>query len=172
MPVRNIPLHEAAIAAEMIEQGYSESDASRSTGLNRGTVHDIVNGVGHWARDCQTSVFMEWRQATKREIMGRSSALAVKLLAHAEKCVDENPEKTSPYQAVGMYGILRTHDRLDAGEATVNVAVSLDSSSVEALDKLAQALSRSLLGGTVVGESSEVEAEITQEVGEKERNDG
>ena len=124
------------------------------------TVLDIQRRKGHWLQDVAKPVFAEWRQRTKREIMGRSTELAVKLLKHAE----EKLEETSPYQAVGMYGILRTHDRLDAGEPTEIVA-TYNLHAIEGIDRLASILSQSLLSSNdVPRETIEIKAEQKQEV--------
>ena len=140
MPVRKISFPDAAAALELAEAGYDRQRIENITGVDRVTVGDIIRRKGHWLQDVQKPVFDEWRRRTKREIMGRSGEIAVKLLAHAEK----NLDKTSPYQAIGMYGILRTHDRLDAGESTSNVEIR---STVElvGLDKLAERLGQRLL---------------------------
>ena len=120
---REIPFPEAAAALEYAENGHSYAETERLTGVDSVTVKDILKRKGHWAQDVETPVFLEWRTRIKREIQGRANELATKLLAHAEKCITEKPDETSPYQAIGMYGILRTHDRLDAGEATEHIAV-------------------------------------------------
>ena len=139
MSRRSISLPDAATALEMVEAGHTAQEAANITGMDPVTVRDIRNRKGHWLQDVETPIFQEWRLRTKREIMGRSTELAVKLLAHADK----NLDKTSPYQAIGMYGILRTHDRLDAGESTQNIAVHHESEAIEtAADKIAGALMR------------------------------
>lgn len=141
MARKNIPTHKAARAFELVAQGYSRQDAANMTGVSRPTVADMVRRKGHWLQDVETPVFLEWRRRIKRDIQGQANELAVKLLAHADK----NLEKTSPYQAVGMYGILRTHDRLDAGESTENVAV-IHKAEAGGLDRLADRLAERLLG--------------------------
>ena len=140
MSRRKITTPDAAAALTLAEAGYDARHVERITAVNSRTVDDIVARKGHWLADVDTPVFREWRDRTKREIMGRSGELAVRLLAHADK----NLEKTSPYQAIGMYGILRSHDRLDAGEPTeITLAVNLH--HAEGLDRLAAILSQSLL---------------------------
>lgn len=57
--------------------------------------------------------------------------------------VEKNIEKASAYQAAGIYGLLRTHERLDAGEATENVAVNIGAKA-ETIDALAALLHHSL----------------------------
>lgn len=144
MSRREIPFPDAAMALELVENGMSQQEAENITGVDRVTIGDIQRRRGHWLQDVERPVFNEWRQRTKREIMGRSSELAVKLLKHAEDAVTKNPEKTSPYQAIGMYGILRTHDRLDAGEPT-DITVNYDVHAVVGLDRLGERLSQALL---------------------------
>ncbi len=61
-------------------------------------------------------------------------------------------DKASAYQAAGIYGLLRTHERLDAGEATSNVAVHTKL-ELEGLDKLCEMLAQSL----VASEESAIE---------------
>ena len=144
MSRRQIPFPFAAAALEMVENGYSRQDAENATGVDEVTISDIQKKKGHWLQDVEKPIFEEWRRRTKREIQGRANELAVKLLAHADKCVTKSPEKTSPYQAVGMYGILRTHDRLDAGESTENISIR-GTVEIQATDALAAVLAQALL---------------------------
>ena len=139
MSRRNISLPDAAMALELAESGMARKRVAEITGMGEITVMDIQKRKGHWLQDVAKPVFEEWRLRTKREIMGRSTELVVKLLKHA----DENLDKTSPYQAIGMYGILRTHDRLDAGEATQNISVHSEAPGLEqAATVIAEALMR------------------------------
>jgi len=43
------------------------------------------------------------------------------LLAHVADCLADNKEEVSPYQAVGMYGILFDKQRLLEGKSTANI---------------------------------------------------
>ena len=53
-------------------------------------------------------------------------------------------ENASAYQAAGIYGLLRTHERLDAGEPT-EIHAHLNIQAVASLDKLAEMLGQSLI---------------------------
>ncbi len=64
----------------------------------------------------------------------------------SSKCLiqlEDKLEKASAYQAAGIYGLLRTHERLDAGEATQNIEIH-SHNDVAGLDRLCEMLSQSL----------------------------
>ena len=158
-----------ALVVEMREsEGLSQQEIADKTGIPRTTIEGILSDKFGWGEIKGLPVFIEHRRLQKQALQAAFLDLTRKSLMRAE----ESLPKASYLQAVTGAGILIDKERLYAGEATVNVAVALDSSSVEAIDQLARALSQSLLGGIQVGDSAETEAEITQEVGEKEQNDG
>ena len=66
--------------------------------------------------------------------------VAAKALVNVEKEI----ENASAYQAAGIYGLLRTHERLDAGEPT-QLTASVSILAVATLDKLAAMLAQSLV---------------------------
>lgn len=133
------PLHIAAQAVELVEAGYSQNKASQMVGLNRTTVREIIHGVNSWGEIAQTTRWQQIRQEQKKALESASRTLASKLLVHAEA----NYDKMSAYQAVGMYGILRQHERLDAGEPT-QISANLDVHVLESGDKLAALLANAL----------------------------
>lgn len=130
----------AAVALNLADMGYSNTEIANRTGLARPSVHYILSGHGKWGEIAERSVFNEYRQNQKQHLEAASRVLAASCLEQVEK----NLDKASAYQAAGIYGLLRTHERLDAGEATVNIAVS---SKVEltGLDKFCEMLSQSLI---------------------------
>ena len=69
-----------------------------------------------------------------------SRIVAAKALIQVEK----NIENASAYRAAGIYGLLRTHERLDAGEPT-QITANFDIHTVAAIDKLTAMLSNSLI---------------------------
>jgi hypothetical protein len=66
--------------------------------------------------------------------------VAAKALVQVEKKI----ENASAYQAAGIYELLRTHERLDAGEPT-QITANLDIHAIATMDKLTAMLSRSLI---------------------------
>lgn len=66
--------------------------------------------------------------------------MAAKALVQVEKKI----ENASAYQAAGIYSLLRTHERLDAGEPT-SITASINIQAVTSLDKLAAMLGQSLV---------------------------
>lgn len=66
--------------------------------------------------------------------------VAAKALVQVEKKI----ENASAYQAAGIYGLLRTHERLDAGEPT-QITASTNIHAIANMDKLAAKLSQALL---------------------------
>ena len=140
MSRREIPYPNAALALEMVENGYTPREAAEAAHVSRGTVYDIRGKVGHWAVSTQKPVFIKWREAVKRRLEAALGEIQINLLQH----VAETYEKSSPYQAAGMFGIMFDKARLLAGESTSNVEIR---STVElvGLDKLAERLGQRLL---------------------------
>jgi hypothetical protein len=130
----------AAKAMELDELGYPGTHIARMTNLPPRTAHDIINKYGHWATVADTPVFQRHRQEQKLALQSASMAVSAKALIRVEETID----KASAYQAAGIYGLLRTHERLDAGEptqitASSNLNVAMD------LDAMATALAASLV---------------------------
>ncbi len=149
---RKTPLEKAALAKAMREAGYSSTQISKATGVPASTVRDIVSRSGIWAeimRDNQT--FKNYYEAQKKVMQAGSMELAKEALEQVEKKLS----KASAYQATGIYSLLRQNARLDAGEATENVA-HIHAHEVKGLDSLCNLLSQSLLPNSVTSEDSKV----------------
>ena len=97
--------------------GMKPTDIANETSLPVSTITDIIIGRNGWAERLKDPSWGKYRSARKRQLQAASLELSTRLLDHASL----NFKVTSPYQAVGMYGIIRDKERLDAGEATQNV---------------------------------------------------
>ena len=118
MPRRILTEPKKAFAVrDLTALGHNVRDIAEKTNLPISTINDIILGNNGWNERLKDPSFASYRSQRKRQLQAIASEMSVKLLDHAGL----NLETTSPYQAVGMYGILRTHERLDAGEATHNV---------------------------------------------------
>ncbi|HEY6365540.1 MAG TPA: hypothetical protein VI585_12195 [Candidatus Binatia bacterium] len=80
------------------------------------------------------------RLKQKEALEAASRVVAAKALVQVEKKI----ENASAYQAAGIYGLLRTHERLDAGEPT-QITASTNIHAIANMDKLAAKLSQALL---------------------------
>jgi hypothetical protein len=88
----------------------------------------------------ETPVFKANRLKQKEALEAASRIVAARALIQVEKKI----ENASAYQAAGIYGLLRTHERLDAGEPT-QIAAFVGTQAVATLDKLAAMLAQSLI---------------------------
>ena len=138
MPGATDPIKAAAVQA-YDELGYTPRAISNMCDIAGSTARDIINRVGHWGKVADRPVFVRLRNEQKAALQSATLAVAAKALIQ----VDEKIDKASAYQAAGIYGLLRTHERLDAGEATVNVEVHVD--AVVTIDDLSSRLSRRLV---------------------------
>ena len=137
---RQTDIPTAARAAALADLGYSSPQIEGLTGVNARTVWGILNDEASWGEIKESPVFKANRHKQKEALEAATRLLAARCLVEAEKKIDT----ISPYQAVGMYGILRQHERLDAGEPT-EIHASLNLSASISLDKLADILSRRLV---------------------------
>ena len=117
----NVPLDRAAQAMQLVDYGYSQRIAGQITGIPQPTVSDILNKHGKWGEIVETSVWHELRSTQKKHFQVATFAVCKKALEQ----VDATIEKASAYQAAGIYGLLRDHERKDAGEPTENIAVAV-----------------------------------------------
>jgi hypothetical protein len=76
----------------------------------------------------ETPVFNANRLKQKEALESASRIVAAKALIQVEKKI----ENASAYQPAGIYGLLRTHERLDAGEPT-QIAAFVSTQAVETL---------------------------------------
>lgn len=109
----------AYMVRDLAAMGKGPTEIAEQIGLPYSTTEDIILGQNGWAERLKDPSFAKYRSARKRQLQAASLELSSRLLDHAGL----NLNTTSPYQAVGMYGILRDKERLDAGEATANVEV-------------------------------------------------
>ena len=121
--------------------GYTNAKAARMAGLAETTAHGIIHKHGHWGEVQNQPVFAELRRQQKAHLEAATRVVAAKALIQC----DENIHKASAYQAAGIYGLLRTHERLDAGEPTEIVGMVADRRSVESIENLAAALGQALI---------------------------
>ena len=138
---RRTNLQTAATAKALSDFGYNKGLIAEKVGLPYRTVDSIIRGEGKWSEIIRNEpLFEEYRKEIK-------AILQIKSLYLADRCLDQIEKKLSkasaPQAAVTM-GILRQHQRLDAGESTVNIA-QITRHEIEQLDELAEKLSWSLL---------------------------
>lgn len=136
----SITLPQAAAALNLSDLGYSSKQVEAQVGVDNTSVRDIVRRHGRWGEVCETPVFRRLRAEQKTHLEAASRVLAAKCLVQVDKTLD----KTSAYQAAGIYGLLRTHERLDAGEATANLEIHVKG-DIANLDQVCTALSRALV---------------------------
>ncbi len=122
------------------DAGMSATQAGALMGIPERTARDIIARHGRWGEIAERSAFAELRHQQKAHLEATSRYLSSECLVQLAKTLD----KASAYQAAGIYGLLRTHERLDAGESTSNVEVHTKL-EVEGLDKLCEMLSQSLI---------------------------
>jgi transposase len=147
------PISLAAAAVELVEgAGYSQRKAGAMVGLSGVTVHDIVHRHGHWGEVAESALFKQYRNEQKATLEAASRAISAKCLIQVEEKLD----KASAYQAAGIYGLLRTHERLDAGEPT-SISASLNIQAVASLDKLA-----AMFGARLVEEQKTIDVSPDQ----------
>lgn len=136
----SITLPQAAAAVILHDLGNSTRQIEQTLGLSDTSAHDIIHRHGRWGEVCETPVFKRLRAEQKTHLEAASRVLAAKCLIQVDKTLD----KTSAYQAAGIYGLLRTHERMDAGEASVNIELHVKGELV-GMEQLCAALSRTLV---------------------------
>jgi hypothetical protein len=130
----------AAKVTALSDLGYSAPQIEALTGVSARTAWGILNNEASWGEIKNTPVFKANRIKQKEALEAASRVVAAKALVQVEKKI----ENASAYQAAGIYGLLRTHERLDAGEPT-QMTASFDIHTIVALDKLAALLSQRLI---------------------------
>ena len=112
----------AATVQAYAEIGFPATQIVKFVDIADRTARDIINCVGHWGKIADKPVFARLRAEQKAALQAATMQVAAKALVQ----VDETITKASAYQAAGIYGLLRTHERLDAGEPTENIAVAVN----------------------------------------------
>ena len=102
--------------------------------LDQGEGNNSSNEAGQYASSKQIAI--------KDALEAASCLVAAKALIQVEKKI----KNARAYQAAGIYGLLRTHERLDAGEPT-QITANFDIYVVVASDILAAKLSQALIDG-------------------------
>lgn len=131
----------AAQAMNLGDAGYSGAAIANMLDISDRTARHLIRKHGRWAEVAERPVFAELRRQQKIHLESASRAIAAKCLIQVEEKLD----KASAYQAAGIYGLLRTHERLDAGEPTEIIGHVTDRRSVESVEALAAALSQVLI---------------------------
>lgn len=156
-----IDRRQAMLALNLGEMGYDRPQIANITGINQSSVRDILNRHGHWGKTAEKPVFAQYRAEQKQLLQSATMLVAAKALNQVEEKID----KASAYQAAGIYGLLRTHERLDAGEPT-EITASVNLHAIQGLDRLASMLSQALLpqSNDVPREMVEINPKENQEV--------
>lgn len=127
------PIKAATVQAHW-EVGYSASEAARIVGVPDRTARQWVNNEGLQTRLAET------RRGIKDRLQAESLDIAGECLGQVRKTLD----KASAYQAAGIYGLLRQHERIDAGEPT-SIVASVNVEVEGRIDEVVQALGSALL---------------------------
>jgi hypothetical protein len=130
----------AAKVSALAELGYSAPQIEALTGVNARTAWGILNNEASWGEIKESPVFKANRLKQKEALEAASRVVAAKALVQVEQKI----ESASAYQAAGIYGLLRTHERLDAGEPT-QITASVNLHTVASMDKLAAMLGQALV---------------------------
>ncbi len=140
MGAKNISAEKASAVLALHDELYSQRTIEQITGVSRTTVQSIIHGVKSWGKWAQGPVALQYRAEQKRALAEASRTIASQCLEQVEKQLP----KASAYQAAGIYGLMRQHERLDMGESTENVALVAKIDATNA-DQLAARLSRRLV---------------------------
>jgi len=110
---------EAGAVLAMHDNLESGRSIARKTAIPESTVYDIINSHGHWGEWVTGPIARQHREEQKSILAKASRTLAAKCLEQVDKMLP----KASAYQAAGIYGLMRTHERLDMGESTDNISI-------------------------------------------------
>ena len=144
---KKITLEQAAGVVEAVEgRGWSQIQAGKALAVSQPTVSEILNGHRHWGEIARGPVFNALRMEQKTHFQAATLAVCKKALEQ----VDVTIGKASAYQAAGIYGLLRDHERKDAGEPT-EIHANLTITAAVSIDKLADLLGRKLVDGGTFG---------------------
>ena len=139
MPTK-ITLEKASEVKLLKDTGYGDQAIANMTDTPYGTVCNIVNGYGRWS-DIDIPLLNEYRAALKTRLETKAGIIAGELL----DSIRAKTKTGSLSQQAIAYGILRTHGRLDAGEATSNIEIHTKQ-DMDQLDELAGRLASRLTG--------------------------
>lgn len=130
----------AAHAMTLGDMGYQSSKVAEMVDISQRAAYDIIKRHGRWGEVAERPVFAELRQQQKAHLEATSRMLSAKCLIQVDNKINE----CSAYQAAGIYGLLRTHERLDAGEPT-EITASLNVHAAVGIDKLSAILGQRLI---------------------------
>jgi hypothetical protein len=135
----------ATQAMALSDMGFGQAAIAEQTGLNRRSVWDILNKVGHWGEVVEQPVLKRFRQEQNSALEATARQFAAQSWAKAAEKMDS----ASYYQLVMGGAILIDKARLLAGESTQNVEVH-SKVEIAGLDQLCSALSQVLLESSAV----------------------
>ncbi len=104
-------------------KGLNYDDIAQLLGVSRGCV--IANLGSYMAEGLDLTIFKQ----NRADLLAGKQAQILKTLSEAEI------RKASPYQRVGMFGILYDKERLERGQSTQNVSYAAMSRELEDLDR-------------------------------------
>jgi len=114
----NLP--NAARAKALHDAGIKMDDIVEATGIPQRTIYNIVNMKGPWADIVQNErLFNEYRVEVKKQLQTGSLEIAKGALHQIERRLPE----ASAAQASVIYGIVGDKERMDSGEAVMNIAI-------------------------------------------------
>ncbi len=113
------PLDKAATVLAMHDLTGNGAEVARRLDMRQQTVYDIINGHRQWGERASGPVARSLREEQKSILTDASLAIAAQCVKQVEKRLPD----ASAYQAAGIYGLMRTHARLDMGESTENIAI-------------------------------------------------
>ncbi len=114
-----LPIETAATVLAMNDLVGNGAEVARRMDLKPRTVQDIIAGHDRWGEIASGPIATKLRAEQKNVLTIASRSIAAQCLNQ----VQSQLHKASSYQAAGIYGLMRTHERLDMGEATENVAI-------------------------------------------------
>ena len=118
----------AATVGALGDMGYAGTKIARMTGVAERTVYDLLGGERKYLQEPVTAAL---RKGIKERLQARSLDLSDRCLNQ----VEDTLQWTSARDAAVVYGILRDHERLDAGEPTL-IAEHLNIHTMGNLDSL------------------------------------
>src|SRR5688572_4944450 len=139
---RRTDLATAARALSLHDEGRSERQIGKLTGISPSTVHNIINGDHGWDKIAEESVVQRYRAQQNAALEQAARTLAAQSFVHAAKQLP----KASYAQAVFGGSILVDKAQLLAGLPT-EIIVTHSRVEINGMDAMAQILGQTLLQG-------------------------
>lgn len=147
-----IPIDKASDAIILGAMNATSREIADIIEISQHSVVDIFSGKNGWRERLNDRSFPVFRAQIKKKLQAAGLVTAAKALRRA----NEELPNASAYQAAGIYGLLRDHERKDAGEATQHVAVvTVDETRAR------EAALKALMESMQLGKETEVEVEAT-----------